>query len=206
MILLYILIKYRGKFQWHSGWKKTFLSCNLLYACVALPSPDGRTENIILTTSVGERSGYLRSMNGWHNCADPSETFLNWVYFDTILQDYKQGNQGEVNPHSSDHPRRIELTVQRIKFSVTIIIIVLKDIGWRKDCVWNLLGVGCRTEEIPTDVSTQLYFFNRTQRGLRKITLVSRWWMKFTSPRIIPPLHFEARMLRLALPLIIKLW
>ena len=30
MILLYILIKYRGKFQWRSRWKKTFLSCNLL--------------------------------------------------------------------------------------------------------------------------------------------------------------------------------
>jgi len=36
---------------------------------MALPSTDDRTENIILTTSVGERSGYLRSMNGWHNSA-----------------------------------------------------------------------------------------------------------------------------------------
>jgi len=104
-------------------------------------------------------------MNGWHNCADPPETFLIWVYFDTILQGYKHGNQGEVNPHSSDHPRRIEVTVQRIKFKVTIIIIVLKDIGGRKDWVWNLLGGGCRTEEIPTDVSTLVYFFSTEHSG-----------------------------------------
>jgi len=131
-------------------------------------------------------------MNGWHNCADPPETFLIWVYFDNILQGYKQGNQVEVNPYSSGHPRRIEVTVQPTKFKVTIIIIVLKDTGGQKNWVWNLLGGGCRTEEIPTDVSMHVYFFNRTQRGLRKRTLASRWWMKFISPRIIPPLSSEA--------------
>ena len=69
MIPLYILIKYRGKFQWRWRWKKSFYPVIYCYACMALPSPDDRTENIILTMSVGERSGYLRSMNGWHNSA-----------------------------------------------------------------------------------------------------------------------------------------
>jgi hypothetical protein len=44
---------------------------------MAIPSPDDRTENIILATNVGERSGYLRSMNGWYNSA---QIILEHVY------------------------------------------------------------------------------------------------------------------------------